>query len=164
MKSAEQSNATTQTRTFLSKIFSLESLAGDVRSAVIGAIAGSLIGAVSSTITFLFLTSAPLQYTVFVNDDGYGQPKGLFDLAERAEPKLSLTFRPAELRNAYVCEFKSITGDSWQRVILGYLDTYRDCFDVNSRSENSFVISANNRTSVLIQRQADFFCKCGVPN
>jgi hypothetical protein len=148
-------------KSFLSRVFTFENLTGDVRSAVIGSITGSIIATITTIVTAAFLVNPPLQYSVFVNDDGFGQPKGLFDLAERHDPKLILTFRPAELRSVYVCEYKLVNGESWKKLVLTYLDAYRDCFDVNARSDEDYIISPNMRTSVLAKKQTTYLCKCG---
>ena len=158
MKSTQPPGA--NPRPFLRRVFSAENLTGDVRSAVIGSVTGAVIGAITTIATTLFFTHVPLQYTVFVNDDGYAQPKGLFDLAEKNDPKLSLSFNPAELRNVYVCEYKLVTGDDWKKLVLSYLDTYRECFDVNARSEDNFIISANTRASLLVKKDTNYLCKC----
>jgi hypothetical protein len=127
---------------------------------VIGSGVGSLVGAATALGTAVLLANAPMNYTVFVNEAGFGQPKPLFDIAEQKSPELKLSFAPPELRGVYVCEFKRVTGDSWKNMVLEYLDTYRDCFDVSARSENSYVIFANQRSSRVEVKEGTYLCKC----
>jgi hypothetical protein len=148
-------------RTFFSRAFSVDNLAGDVRSAVIASVTGSIIGAVAGLLAAALFTATPLEFIVDVNSSGYGQPKGLFDTAQKEDKKLQLQFVPPNLRETYVCEFKRVTGADWKRMVLDYLDTYRECFDVSARGENSFLISANNRSTRLVQKDGAFLCKCG---
>lgn len=149
---------------FFSRVFSLENLTGDVRSAMIGSITGSIFGTIATIVTTAFLVKSSAQYSVFVNDDGFAQPKGLFDLAEKHDPKLTLKFRPTELRSIYVCEYRMVNADNWRQLVLSYLDTYRDCFDVNAHSETDFVISPNTRSTVLTKQETSYMCKCNNPN
>ena len=102
----------------------------------------------------------PITYTVFVNEDGYGQPRSLFDRAQKSDPNLNLEFSPKELRNVYVCEFRKVTGPNYTAIVVSYLDAYRDCFDVSQRGESDYKIFPNSRTARLQQRDGAFFCKC----
>jgi hypothetical protein len=145
----------------LARVFDAEKIAGDVRSAVIGSVSGSIFGAVVALVTTTFLAQATFEYTVLVNPDGFGQPKSLFDLAEQQQPKLKLNFVPAELRSTYVCEFKRLTGHDWKDMVLQYLDTYRECFDVSQRGEDSYTIYENRRSARLVKKGGAYLCKCG---
>jgi hypothetical protein len=146
-------------RSFVRRVLSVENLAGDVRSALIGSGTGAVIAIIAAGAATLWLTK-PLDYTVFVNEDGFGQPRPLFDLAEKADPKLRLEFSPTELRSVYVCEFKRVTGPNYKALVLQYLDTYRDCFDVSERGDNEFRIFANTRSARLQLNKGSFLCKC----
>lgn len=148
-------------KSFLARVFSVENLAGDVRTALIGSGIGAVVGVASAAIGALIFAKASLDYTVYVNQDGVGQPRSLFDLAEKEDSKLKLQFSPAELRDVYVCEFKRVTGENYRNLVLQYLDAYRDCFDVSARGENSFVIYANRRSARLEQKKGTFLCECG---
>lgn len=140
----------------LKKVFTFETLVGDIRSAVIG----SITGVVAAFFGSIIFANTLLDYTVFVNDDGYGQPRSLFEYAEKRDPKLKLKFNPEALKNVFVCEYKLVTAANWRQVVLSYLDSYRDCFDVTARDENSFIISPNFRTSLMKKNDAIYTCKC----
>jgi hypothetical protein len=155
-----QQTTESERRSFIARLLSAENLAGDVRTAVIGSATGSIIGIVFAAVTTVLLAKAPLDYTVFLNDEGAGQPKPLFDLAEKTDRKLKLQFSPAGLRSVYVCEFRRVTGANYRTLVLQYLDTYRDCFDVSARGESSFQIGPNLRSSRLIQKEGVFLCQC----
>ena len=143
-------------RGILKKVFTFETLVGDIRSAVIG----SITGVVAAFFGSIIFANTLLDYTVFVNDDGYGQPRGLFEYAEKRDPKLKLKFNPEALKNVFVCEYKLVTAANWRQVVLSYLDSYRDCFDVTARDENSFIISPNFRTSLMKKNDSIYTCKC----
>jgi len=143
-------------RSFVARVFSVDNLTGDVRAAVIGSVTGAIVGLLAAA----FFGGAALEFTVGVNSDGYGQPKALFDTAEKEDSKLKLQFVPPDLRNAYVCEFKHITGDDWKKMVLNYFDTYRECFDVSAQGENSFTVFPNNRSTRLVKKGSTFLCKC----
>lgn len=120
-------------------------------------------GLTSAAITFLgtvILVNAQLTFVVGVNSDGFGQPKALFDIAEKEDRKLKLNFVPANLRSTYVCEFKTVTGKDWQAMVLDYLDTYRECFDVSKQGENNYSVYPNSRTNRLTKKQGSYLCKC----
>ncbi len=124
---------------------------------MIAAIVGAMVGVASAA----YYAGPSLEFTVGVNSDGFGQPKALFDTAEKEDTKLKLQFVPTDLRNAYVCEFKHITGDDWKGMVLKYFDTYRECFDVSAQGENSYSIYPNNRSTRLIKKDGVYLCKCG---
>jgi len=149
-------------RSFWRRVFSAEHLAGDVRSALIGSGTGGAIGLAAAAATALFFAKASVDFTVFVNQDGIGQPSALFNLAEKEDPKLKLQFTPAELRDVYICEYKHVTSDSWKNAVLQYLDSYRDCFDVSDRGDKEFLIAANRRSSRLEQKKGSFLCECQI--
>ena len=128
---------------------------------MIGSGTGAVIGLASAALSVVLFAKASVDYTVFVNQDGIGQPSALFDLAEKEDSKLKLQFAPAELRNVYVCEYKHVTGESWKSLVLQYLDSYRDCFDVSARGDKDFLIAANLRSSRLQQKKGSFLCECG---
>ena len=130
-----------------------------MRTALIGSGIGAGVGIATAAIGAVFLAKA-VNFTVYVNQDGIGQPRPLFDLAEKQDAKLKLQFSPAELRDVYVCEFKRVTGENYKALVLQYLDSYRDCFDVLSRGDYSFVISANRRSARLEQKKGSFLCEC----
>jgi hypothetical protein len=146
-------------RGFWRRVFSVEHLTGDVRAALIGSGTGSVVGIAASAIGAAFLAKAVV-FTVYVNQDGVGQPRPLFDLAEKEDAKLRLQFTPAELRDVYVCEFKRVSGENYRTLVLKYLDSYRECFDVSARGDDSFVISANQRSSRIEQKKGAFLCEC----
>ncbi len=106
------------------------------------------------------LIARPLGYTVFLNEDGIGQPRALFDLAEKSNPQLKLEFSPSELRTVYVCEYKHVTGPNYTEMVIKYLEAYKDCFDVSATGENEFKIFANTRSARLQQKQGTFLCQC----
>ena len=140
----------------LKKVFSPESLVGDLRSAIVGAVFG-----VFTSIFAQWLFASPVrEYTVLLNDNGYGKPSGLFEYAQQQDPKLKLKFEPPEFKDVFVCEYKLVTAASWRRLVLSYLDSYRECFDVSPRNENEYVISPNLRTSLLKKIGANYMCKC----
>lgn len=152
-----------QKNSFVRRVFSLENLAGDVRSTVIGSVAGSVVGAVVGVMSaYWFATASPLQFEVVLNDDGFGQPRLLFDLAEKQDRSLQLEFRPPELRSTWVCEYKLAVGESWKQMVLAYLDAYRECFDVTDRGTNRYLISPNRISTRMEQRNGSFLCKCAI--
>ena len=146
---------------FWARVFSLEHLAGDVRTALVGSSTGATIGLAAAAIGAALFAKASLDYTIYVNQDGVGQPKALFDLAEKEDAKLKLEFSPAEFRNVYVCQFKKVTGENYRSLLFQYLDAYRDCFDVSQRGENSFVVYPNRHSARLEQKKGSFLCECG---
>ena len=140
----------------LRKAFSLEPLVGDLRSASVGAIFGLLASFLGSII----FAGNVREYSVLLNDAGYGQPSGLFDYAEQQDSRLKLIFSPPEFKDVYVCEFKLVTAENWRRIALSYLDTYRDCFDVSARSQDEYVVSPNFRSTILKKNGRAYECKC----
>jgi hypothetical protein len=141
---------------FFARVFSVEKLTGDVRSALVASL--TTLGV--TALTTVLLAHASLDYTVYTNEDGIGQPRGLFDLAQRESPQLKLEFSPPELRNVYVCQFKKVSADNYTSLVFQYLDSYRDCFVVSTRGANDFVIFPNRRSSRLEQRDGSFLCSC----
>jgi hypothetical protein len=127
---------------------------------------GFAVGFIVATTTVFLFEKTPVEFTVSLNKDGVGQPRPLFDLAERADPDLKFNFVPAELRNVYVCEFKRVSGEDYTALALQYLDAYRDCFDVSVQGQNEFKISPNTRSASLQQKEGDtFLCRCnGLPD
>jgi hypothetical protein len=140
----------------LRKAFSLEPLVGDLRSASVGAIFGLLASFLGS----ILFAGNVREYSVLLNDAGYGQPIGLFDYAEQQDKKFRLIFSPPNFKDVYVCEFKLVTAENWRRIALSYLDTYRDCFDVSARSQNEYVVSPNYRSNILKKNGDAYECKC----
>jgi hypothetical protein len=129
---------------------------GDVRSAMVGGLGGAVVALVSAW----YFARSPEEYEVNVNEDGWAQPRSLFEYVEKKEPSLKMDFRPTELKSAYVCEYKLSIGTTWRLVLLSYLDAYRECFDVIRRGENLYVISPNMRSTQMEVRQGAYMCKC----
>ena len=94
------------------RVFSVENLTGDVRSAFDSCGNGSVIAAVGGLIAAA-LIAKPLSYTVFLNEDGFGQPRALFISGKIKSPIETRSFSPSELRNVYVCEYKHVTGPNY---------------------------------------------------
>jgi hypothetical protein len=149
----QESSALTR---FFARVFSVEHLTGDVRSALVASL--TTLGV--TALTAVLLAHASLDYTVYTNEDGMGQPRGLFDLAQRESPELKLEFSPPELRNVYVCQFKKVSADNYTSLVFQYLDSYRDCFVVSARGANDFVIFPNRRSSRLEKKDGSFLCSC----
>jgi len=138
------------------EFFAIGKVIGDVRSAVVG----SIVAAITTYLLATLTPGPPLHFEVKVNSDGYGQPLGLFSTAEREDPKLKLTFKPEGLRQAFVCEFKQVTGAKWKDLVLSYLDTYRECFDVSAQGDDNYTIFPNRRSARMTLREGAYFCKC----
>jgi hypothetical protein len=153
---AQLSSAGKSLWAWLRDFFSWQNLFKDLRSAVVS----SFVGAATALLTAWLISPANLSFTVGVNSSGIGRPKALFDTAQKEEPKLKLNFFPPELRDTYVCEFKRLNGTDWKKMVLDYLDAYRDCFDVSAQGENTFSVYPNWRSSVLIKRSGAYLCKC----
>lgn len=143
----------------LNKLFSTESIVGDVRSALVGSVVGSITGIVLAFV--VTSCSASKEYTTFPSKDGYTQP--FTELVYRAtaeNPKLKVAFVPPELSNAYVCEYVHLTGPTNQDLLFQYVTKFKDCFLLRQKDENSFSILKNTDNDKMSLTNGSWMCMC----
>lgn len=141
-----------QIPSFLSK----EHLKGDVRSAAVGAVMGTVANAIIS-----WLLADAVSFTAFPSADGYTQPLvELVDAAVAEDSSLKVTFKPRELKFLYVCEYAKLSGKTSKDVLISYVSQYQMCLSIRRSDENSFVIEPRRGASDIEFRDNAWQCKC----
>ena len=135
---------------------------GDIRSALVASVfaaAGAFIGTVYAQV------QESDSFTTTLSNNGVGYPGLLFDQAKREDKKLEITFAPASLERAAVCEYFSERGRTFREIMNKYLKTYSGCFIPVWRDEGKLEIRPNTFTRQLTvmrdpRGRESFWCKC----
>lgn len=143
----------------LRRIFTLEHLIGDVRSAIVG----GTMGAVTSIVVALFTASALVTYSVFPSVDGWAMPlPALVDHARSEDRSLEIKFQPEDVQETFVCEFAQVSAATYKELFLEYMDRYQGCFELAQVHENTFRISPNAKSGMMTKTAGSSWqCKCG---
>lgn len=110
---------------------------------------------------YLFPPTPPDNIIIRVNANGFAMPfTGLLDAARIERPDFNYETDPAELEQALVCEQTSVPKATAHDILVQYVSTHADCFWIDRKSENKFVIKPNLQSDAIRQTNRGWTCKC----
>jgi hypothetical protein len=135
---------------------------GDVRSAIIGAIAaaiGAYCGAVYAQ------SQETKSFSAVLSDTGVGYPALLFSEASREDKELRIDFSPKELNRVAVCEYFADKKETLRAIMDQYLQKNSSCFIPVWRDKKILEIRPNLFSGQLAETTnksgvKQFWCKC----
>ena len=120
------------------------------------AVAGAAGVAFSAFIVWATATE-PQIFNIGVDDLGISQPASLF---QSAKQEGKITFKPEELQQVRVCEYRLIQGNSTWELAIEYLDEYDMCFITNQLGKRNLIVRPYSESGLITEHGGVYYCKC----